>query len=272
MSVILEGKKIAEGILDGLKKKTAGENISLAVVQTGKDPASEVFLKAKEKACKRAGIRFKKHIFPKSVSQLTLENNIKRIVKENSGTIVQLPLPKHIRPEEILNLIPGEKDPDVLSEQRFVDFLKGKSSILPPVAEAIKMLFDRYGIKVKGRKVVVVGSGRLTGFPSAVWALQQGGKVFIINEATKSPSSLASKADILISGTGKPGLINGNWVKKGAVVVDCGTNVRKGKLGGDVDFNQVSKKASFITPVPGGIGPLTVAAVLKNLVKLSQKR
>ena len=272
MSKILDGKRLAEIILTGLRREISRKKmkLALAVVQVGKNPASEIFVREKRKACQKAGISFKEYDFPKNIPSFRLKKEIKKIVKANSGIIIQLPLPKTIETEDILDLISKKKDPDVLSGENFVSFLEGKSSVLPPVAGAIKVIFEAYGIKAKGKKVAVVGTGRLTGFPAAVWALQQGAKVCVINASTKFPSRLTGRADVIISGTGKPGLIRRNWVKKGAVIIDCGTKRIKGKIKGDVDFNQVAKKASFITPVPGGIGPLTVAVVLKNLVELNK--
>jgi len=173
--------------------------------------------------------------------------------------------------QDILNIIPSEKDVDVLSEQNMGKFYAGNSEILPPVVSAISALFKKYNIKVAGKSVLVVGAGRLVGKPLSVWLIQQSATVFVANSATKNLSYLSRNADIVISGVGKSNLITKNMIKKGAVVIDAGTSVGSGKSRGDVDFKNVQKKADFITPVPGGVGPLTVAYLLKNLLILNQK-
>jgi methylenetetrahydrofolate dehydrogenase (NADP+)/methenyltetrahydrofolate cyclohydrolase len=273
--IILDGKKLSERILEKIKKETAEKKLKLrlAVILVGKDAVSEVFVRQKEKACKKIRIDFKLFKFPAKISQAKLKKEIKKIVKDkkNSGAIIQLSLPKKFSTQEILNLIPPAKDIDILSETNLGKFYTGNLPILPPVVGAISYLFKKYKISLKGKKVVLVGAGKLVGLPMAIWLSRQKATISIVNEFTKNISSFTKKADILISGVGKPNLINSSMVKKGAVVIDAGTSYKNGELVGDVDFKNVSKKASYITPVPGGVGLLTVALLLSNLIKLNSK-
>lgn len=270
---ILDGKKLSEEILNNLKKEIKESNLKLrlAVIQVGKNPVSGVYIEKKGKAAEKIGINFKLYQFDEKLSPETLKKEIVRIVQdsENSGVIIQLPLPKKNLPDEFLNLIPEKKDIDVLSEKSLGKYYQGKLKILPPIVGGILELLRNYKIVLRGKNVVLVGAGRLVGLPLALQLLREKATVSVLNEFTKFPASFTKKADILISGVGKPNLVKGNMVKKGVVIVDAGTTMLKGKLLGDVDFKSASKKSSYITPVPGGVGPLTVACLLENLVKLN---
>ena len=287
---ILDGKKISEEILSDLKREIKAKRLklTLAVIQVGGDSVSRVFVEQKKKACEKIGVNLELFKFPAKIKNSEFKKEIKKIITDpvNSGVIIQLPVPKKFQPEEeFTNLIPEEKDVDVLSEKGFMKFFRGTSPILPPVVGGIDFLLKKYGIKLRGKNVVIMGAGKLTGMPSAIWALQKEGTVSVVTASTQKPSYFTEKADILISGAGKPGLIKGNMVKKEVVVVDCGTNLPRsvllkagllrGKIGkkmkGDVDFKTVARKASYITPVPGGMGPMTVAMVLWNLIKMNKK-
>jgi methylenetetrahydrofolate dehydrogenase (NADP+)/methenyltetrahydrofolate cyclohydrolase len=271
---ILDGKKISEKILENLKKeiKKSKLKLRLAVVQVGENPVSQIFINQKKKACEKIGIDFKLFKFPAKIGNQELKREIEKIVRnpENSGVIIQLPLPKKFLPEEFLNLIPEEKDIDVLSEKSLGRFYQGTLKILPPTVQGILYLFKNYKIKLRSKNVVIVGAGRLVGFPLTIQFLKKKATVSVINEFTRDTSFFTEKADILVSGVGWPNLIKGDLVKRGVIVIDAGTSMKKGRLVGDVDFKSVSKKASYITPVPGGVGPLTVACLLENLVKLNK--
>ena len=279
--IILDGKKLAEEILDNLKKEipaqggsaSGGKNrrLKLAVILVGENPVSQIFINQKKKACERVGIDFKLYQFPKKISSQELKKEIEKITKDNSnsGIIIQLPLPSKFIPEEFLNLIPEEKDIDVLSEKSLGKFYQGTLKILPPTVQGILEIFKNYKIFLKGKNIVIVGAGRLVGFPLALQLLKEKATVSVLNEFSKDTPSFTKKADILISAVGKPNLIKGDMVKNGAIIIDAGTSTKEGKLLGDVDFKSVSKKASYITPVPGGVGPMTVACLLQNLVKLN---
>jgi len=273
---LLDGKKLSEKILGNIKEeiKKRKLKLTLAVIQVGENPVSQIFINQKKKACEKTGINFKLFKFPAKISVLELKKEIDKIVQNpaNSGIIIQLPVPKKFLPEEFLNLIPKEKDIDVLSERSLGKFYQRCLKILPPTVNGILKLLKNYKIGSIGKNVVIVGAGRLVGFPLATQLLKEKATLSVLNEWTRDASSFTKKADILISGVGKPNLIKGNLVKKGVVVIDAGTSMKKGKLVGDVDFKSVSKKASYITPVPGGVGPLTVACLLENLAMLNKKK
>ncbi len=245
MAIILDGKKLSEKILEDLRKKIkkSGKKLKLAAVLVGEDKNSKIFLRQKEKACKKVGVEFELYQFSENITQEDLEKKVKEISRQkNHGIIIQLPLPQHIDVQKILDLIPPEKD---------VDALSGKPFVLSPVLEGVLELLKEYKIDLKGKKVGVIGRGRLVGKPVAAWLLKQGIKVLENVEG----------ADVIISGVGKPGfVINGNMIKEGAVVIDAA---------GDIDFDSAVKKASYITPTLGGVGPMTVAMVIKNLVILN---
>lgn len=272
--IILDGKKLSEKIFKELKlkvKKLLSKPL-LAVVLVGDDLPSKLYIKQKEKACEKIGVKFRLFQFPLKIDLQMLKRQIKEIAQDsdNTGMIIQLPLPREIDAQEILNIVPLEKDVDVLSEKSLGNFYTGDFSVLPPVVGAISRFLKEYKIKHAGKSVAVIGTGRLVGKPSAIWFFQNQNNVTIINKITKNTAEIMKKADILVAGTGVSHIIKGNMVKKGAIVIDVGTSFRKGKLTGDVDFEAASKKAGFITPVPGGIGPVTVACLLENLIKLSK--
>ena len=284
MVKILSGESLARRVLLNLKKKRH-KNLSLAVVQVGDNQVSLKYIAEKEKVAKDLGIGFQLISFPPKVSQVTLTQAVDKIGKDKgvSGMIVQLPLPKHLDTQRILDLIPRGKDVDVLSSSSFAEFVFGTFPVLPPTVNAISMLLKKTEKKLEGTHVAMVGAGRLVGLPASLWLAQQGAVVSLIQKGTRNASQLIKKADIVISGVGKAGLITGSMIKKGAVVIDAGTaiseNVRRlasnisraNKIVGDVDFKSVSKKAGYLSPVPGGVGPLTVACLFRNLVFLTEQ-
>lgn len=272
---ILDGKKLSERILTNLKKeiKVKKLKLKLAVVQVGENPISQIFIQEKQKACQKVGIKFKLFKFPAKISNLEFKKALKKITKDKSisGLVVQLPLPKNLNFKEISNIIPLKKDPDLIFEGGG-KFYTGTSPILPATLAGIIYLLKKNKIKVKGKKVAVVGAGRLVGLPVTLWLLREKATIMVVNEFTPNISFFTKEADILISGAGSPHLITGKMVKKGVVVIDVGTSLKGGKLVGDVNFKSVFKKASYITPVPGGMGPMAVACLIKNLVKLSKEK
>lgn len=274
MAIILDGKKLSERILENIRKKVkkSGEKLRIAGILVGDDEASKVFLFQKEKACELVGVGFNLYRFPGNIAREDLVQAIKEIAQdsENQGVIIQLPLPKQIDAQEILNLIPAEKDIDLLSEKSLGSFCAGKSLVLPPVLSGILELFSEYNIKIKGKNIVIVGGGRLVGRPISIWLANEGITATTISSPIPNLFYFTKNADILISGAGSPGLIRGSMVKEKSVIVDVGIVKKRGKLTGDVDFKSVVKKASFITPVPGGLGPMTVAMVIQNLIVLNK--
>jgi len=273
MSKILDGKKTSEKILSDLKKETQKLNLKLAVVLVGENPASVLYIEQKKKACEKIGINFKLFKFNQKISTSALKKKVTEIVRKPdvSGLIVQLPLPKKINTQEILNAVSSEKDVDILSDKNLGKFYQGSMKFLPPTIAGIAELFKKYKIEIKGKNIVLIGTGILVGKPLSIWLLNKKATFSVVSSFTKDITFFTKKADILISGTGKPNLVKGNMVKKGAILIDCGSGRLRGKITGDMEFKSVSQKASFIAPVFGGIGPMTVAMLLWNLVKMNKK-
>ncbi len=273
--ILMDGKALAEKIYAELRDEVSksAKKYRLAVILVGENAVIEKFVEKKKKIGEHIGIDVRVYHFPESISATELRKRIAEIVHEekNSGVIIQLPLPPHIEKQSILNAVVPEKDVDVLSARAVGNFSVGKSRIAPTVVGAIQELFREYKIDVKGKTVAILGAGALVGKPVATWILRESSVVTVITEETPNPEEILQKADIIISGIGKPGYITGDMVKEGVVVVDAGTSESEGKIRGDVDFDSVSKKASYITPVPGGVGPLTVAMIFKNLLVLAKK-
>jgi len=281
--ILFDGKKLSRKILSEFKETVVGmtEKFRLGIVVVGGNPAVKSFIAQKRKAADDVGIDTRVYPFPAEITTNELRKRISEIVheKRNSAVIIQLPLPGHINTQYILNSVPPEKDADVLSARAVGNFSVGKSPIMPPVAGAIKALFEEYGIDYKNKYIVILGAGNLVGKPTALWLLNEKATFSVIRSATRHPEEFLRQADIIISGIGKPGFITGNMVKDGVVLIDAGTSESEGpstglgikKLVGDADFDSVSAKCSYITPVPGGVGPLTVTMLFKNLVTLSKK-
>ena len=247
--MIINGKKISEKILSEVRKKIGRDNLrlKLAVVLVGDDYASNAYVDRKKIACEKVGIDFELFNFSFDISQEDLKNKIKEIAgkKDVTGIIVQFPLPEKFNTQDVLDIISDNKNAEFIS----------------PVVSAVEKIFKEYNISLKNKKIVLIGRGKLVGRPLADWLSKNNLEFFGIEEI--------KTADIVISGVGDSGLISGDMIKKGAVVIDIGFSLDKNKKAvGDVDFDSVSKKASYITPVPGGVGPITVACLLENLLKL----
>lgn len=274
--VILDGKKLSQKIAEELKQETTNltNKLRLAAVVVGQNPVTQKFIEQKRKAAQEIGVDFRIFPFEETVTTDELRKRIAQIVheKKNTGVIIQLPLPEHLSAQYILNSITPEKDVDVLSARSVGNFACGKSEILPPVAGAIKAFFDGYNIDYKNKYIVIIGAGKLVGLPVALWLINEKTAFTVIRSTTPNSSELIKKADIIISGAGKPKLLTGDMIKEGAAIIDAGTSESEGRIAGDVDFDSVSKKASYITPVPGGVGPVTVAILFKNLFTLSKSK
>lgn len=268
--MIIDGKQIAEELLAELKKEVLDKNLnlSLGAVLVGDDPEFKKFVELKSKAAYKADINPTTYPFPADIKTEDLQKDLREIIKWSDGVLVELPLPEHIDSQAVLNMVPVEKDVDVLSDEAQKLFYSNKSKINPPAVEALKIILEINDIKLAGKKVAVFGQGILIGKPVSHWLEQQGAEVFRIRSKTENPEKLSLEADIIVTGVGKPGLIKADMVKEGAVVIDFGYGKNKDKMAGDVDFIKVVKKASLITPVPGGMGPVLIAVVLKNLIKL----
>ena len=272
--MLIDGKKMAEELKTSLASEVfkLSKKPRLAVIRVGGDPVTEKFMEQKKKFGGAVGIDVRIYNIEDDITTSKLREKVSEIVhiEENTGVIIQLPLPKQINTQYILDAITPEKGPDMLSSKSVGLFSSGRSKILPPVVGAIDHIFTAYGIQLKAKKVVVLGVGRLVGKPAAIWLINHGATVTAIDENTDDPTLYTVNADIIISGVGMPHLIGADMVKDGVIAIDCGTSEANGKLAGDMD-PAVAEKASLFTPVPGGVGPLTVAMLFKNLVELAKR-
>lgn len=270
--MIVDGKKLAAKIAGELRAEAAklSRPPRLAIVLVGDDAPSKKFVERKKLFGEAIGVTVRVHEFVADVAEEALIREVQVLAadKDNDGIIIQLPLPARIDTQRILDLVPSDKDPDLLSSVSVRDFADNKRAILPPVAGAIEAIFREYGIAPRGKRAAVVGRGRLVGEPAALWLTRAGAQVSVITRQTEKPEDILRSADIIVSGVGRPGMIKADMIKAGAVVIDAGTASEGGALRGDVDLEQVAPKAALVTPVPGGVGPLTVACVFKNLFLL----
>lgn len=265
---ILDGEKLSQKILGDLKDRVKEKKMKLAVVLVGNNSASKSYIEKKKEACERIGIDFELLSFNSDIDEGELKRKIVEISQNESvsGIVIQLPLPKSFDTSGILNLVPARKDPDILTDENYDKFERG--GIFPPTAGAVKKLLEEYGIGIKGKKIALIGKGRLVGKPISAWLKNENADFDVLDSKTEGISSFTLNADIVISGAGSPGIIKEDMVKEWVVLVDCGTSSEEGIVKGDIDKGAYSK-ASFVAPVPGGVGPMTVACLLENLIKLS---
>ncbi len=269
MSKSINGNEIAEKIIKKAEKRIKKDclKLKMVVVLIGDDPVSLSYISQKKKYAEKAGVEFSLYQFSKKIKEKDLTKEIEKISKSCSGVIIQLPLPVNLETQKVLDVVPQKKDIDLLSTQSLGKFYGQDFSILPPVVQAIKIVLNENKISVKQKNISIIGFGRLIGKPLSFWLASSGATISIINESTKNPSFFTKKADVLISGVGKAGLIKGNMVKERVIAIDAGSSFSKGKIKGD--FNEsIQKKASLYAPVPGGIGPITTACLIQNLIKM----
>jgi methylenetetrahydrofolate dehydrogenase (NADP+)/methenyltetrahydrofolate cyclohydrolase len=285
---LIDGKKVAAQIKSEIvetvnKRKAEGKKLPhLAIILVGDDGASQTYVAHKVKACKEVGFHYTMMRFADTISQEKLMKHIDHVNNDDDvdGFIVQLPLPDHISVEKITEKIRPDKDVDGFTNHNFGSIVSKNPLIMPATPFGVMELLRRYNIETEGKYVVVVGASRLTGAPLSMMLTEQGhATVTICHKYTQDIKKYTTHADILISAVGKPGLITADMVKEGAVVIDIGTTRVEGPqfkngfaLKGDVDFNAVSAKASFITPVPGGVGPMTIASLLLNTLRATESR
>lgn len=274
---ILDGKALSLKIKEEIKKeveelKKDGITPGLAVILVGQDPASQTYVKMKAKACKDVGIYSITHEMPEDISEDEIIDTIKMMNKNPNidGILVQLPLPKHIDTTKILEIIDPKKDVDGFHPYNFGRLNQGLDSFVPCTPLGVMELLKEYNIDVKGMDACVVGASNIVGKPMAALLLNSFATVDICHIFTKDLKEHTKRADLLVVGVGKPNLITEDMVKDGAIIIDIGINKVDGKIVGDVDFENVSKKASYITPVPGGVGPMTIAMLLKNTIKAAK--
>lgn len=275
MTQIIDGKAISAQIRDELKEKAAalkeqGIEVTLAVIQVGNDPASTVYVGNKKKACAYIGIRSLSYEIPEDTSEAALLDLIDELNarKDVNGILVQLPLPAHIGEEKVLNRIDPMKDVDGFHPQNVGALCIGKPGFVSCTPAGIIQLLKRSGISVEGKECVVIGRSNIVGKPMALLLLRENGTVTIAHSRTRNLQEIASRADILVAAVGKPKMITADYVKEGAVVIDVGIHRNEqNKLCGDVDFDSVAPKCSAITPVPGGVGPMTIAMLMHNCME-----
>lgn len=274
MAKIIDGKAISADVRAEIKKEVSllaenGIKVCLAVVIVGDDPASQVYVRNKKRACDETGIASEIIAMPSETTEKELISVLDGLNSrsEINGILVQLPLPKHINERNIIAHIDPKKDVDAFCDENVGRIMTGNFSFLPCTPAGIIELLHRSGVSVCGKECVVIGRSNIVGKPMAMLLLHENGTVTICHSRTKNLPEITRRADILVSAVGKAGFVTADMVKPGAVVIDVGMNrTPEGKLTGDVDFASVEPIASLITPVPGGVGPMTVTMLLKNTV------
>ena len=275
MAKIIDGKQISLDIKNELKEKVAkykeqGIEITLAVVKVGNDPASAVYVRNKEKACEYVGINSKTLALPEETTEEELLNVVKKLNEDKNvnGILVQLPLPKHIDESKVLLTIDSTKDVDGFHPVNVGKMVLGEDTFLPCTPAGIIEMIKRTDIDIEGKECVVIGRSNIVGKPMAMLMLKENATVTIAHSRTKDLKEVTKRADIIVAAIGKAKFVTADYVKEGAVVIDVGMDRdENGKLCGDVDFESVSKVASAITPVPGGVGPMTVTMLLVNCLR-----
>ena len=272
MAEIIDGKLVSKKIREELSAeiaefKASGKTPGLAVIVVGNDPASAVYVRNKHKACLEVGITSYQIEYPKETTEAELLAKIDELNAdpEVNGILVQLPLPKHINEDNVINRISPLKDVDAFHPENVGKIMIGKYTFLPCTPAGIVELLKHYNVEVEGKKCVVVGRSNIVGKPMSLLLLERNGTVTICHSRTKDLSDITREADIVVVAIGRANFLTADMVKPGAVVIDVGINrMPDGKLAGDVDFAEVEKIASKITPVPGGVGPMTITMLLKN--------
>lgn len=275
MTKIIDGKQISLDIKNELKEKVAkykeqGIEITLAVVKVGNDPASAVYVRNKEKACEYVGINSKTLALPEETTEEELLNVVKELNEDKNvnGILVQLPLPKHIDEGKVLLTIDSTKDVDGFHPVNVGKMVIGEDTFLPCTPAGIIEMIKRTDIDIEGKECVVIGRSNIVGKPMAMLMLKENATVTIAHSRTKDLKEVTKRADIIVAAIGKAKFVTADYVKEGAVIIDVGMDRdENGKLCGDVDFESVSKVASAITPVPGGVGPMTVTMLLVNCLR-----
>ena len=281
MAEIIDGKKVSAYIREQIKadvlkfKEERGITPGLAVVLVGDNPASVVYVRNKHKACLECGINSFEITLPAEISEADLLAEIARLNDDNSvhGILVQLPLPKHINEDNVINAINTDKDVDAFHPMNVGKIMTGKYDFLPCTPAGVMSLLDYYGVELEGKSCVVIGRSNIVGKPMAHLLLERNATVTVCHSRTVNLSDITRNADLIVVAIGRAGFLKADMVKPGAVIVDVGINrLDNGKLAGDVAFDEVSAVASLITPVPGGVGPMTITTLLRNTLKAAERR
>ena len=279
MAKIIDGKAISKAVREEIAadvvafKEKHGAAPGLAVIIVGNDPASQVYVRNKKRACEEVGFYSESYELPEDTRQEELVALVERLNNDDNinGILVQLPLPKHLNETEILLKIRPEKDVDAFHPYNVGKIMIGNHDFLPCTPAGVMVLLEQSGVEIAGKKCVVIGRSNIVGKPMAMLLLHANGTVTICHSRTQNLKEICRDADILVASIGKPEFVTGDMVKDGAVVVDVGINrLESGRLVGDVSFSEVEPKASYITPVPGGVGPMTITMLLKNTLTAAQ--
>ena len=280
MAKLINGKEVSLAVQERIRKETEalkerGITPGLAVVIVGDDPASRTYVNNKKKACERVGFHSEEYALPATTTQEELLALVKELNQrpEINGILVQSPLPKGLDEKMIVENIDPNKDVDAFHAVNVGKIMIGDFSFLPCTPAGVIELLDYEGIDIAGKECVVLGRSNIVGKPMAMLLLHRNGTVTICHSRTKNLQEVCSRADILVAAVGKPGFVTGDMVKEGAVVIDVGINRNaEGKLCGDVDFDSVAPKAAYLTPVPGGVGPMTIAMLMQNTLTAAKER
>ena len=273
---IIDGKALSEKVLKEIEKehseleKKVGRKAGLAVIIVGENPASQIYVRNKIRACEKVGFHSETIRLDENITEENLLLEIEKLNNDNNidGILVQLPIPKHINELKVINAISAEKDVDGFHTTNIGKMMIGdETGFLPCTPAGVVHMFEEYNINLEGKDVLVIGQSNIVGKPMTLLLIKKRATVQVCNSKTKNLSEKLQKADVVVAAAGSPKLVKTTDVKEGVVVIDVGINRVDGKLCGDVDFEEVSKKASFITPVPGGVGPMTIAMLIKNTFK-----
>ncbi len=277
---ILDGRAIAARVRDEVAKGVAvlkqrcGVMPHLHVVLVGDDEASRIYVRGKSKACEQVGIRSVTHALPESTSQADLLDLVTRLNADPDvdGILVQMPLPAHMDAAAVMNAIDPGRDVDGFHPLNLGRLLAGQPGVVPCTPAGILRLIDETGVDLKGRRVLVVGRSLTVGKPVAILLSARHATVTLAHSRTEDLASRVAEAEILVAAIGKPEFIRGNWIRPGAIVIDVGMNREQGRLCGDVEFAAAAERAAFLTPVPGGVGPMTIAYLLHNTLLAAEWR
>lgn len=280
MATIIDGKQLAKKIRANLRieceeLKKQGINPKLAVIMVGDNPASKVYVKNKSRVCNEVGIEYQEYLLPENATQKELLELIKRLNndKKTNGILLQSPLPQHLNINEAFKTITYLKDVDGFTPTSVGKLCIGEDTFISCTPYGVIKMFEEYNIDLKGKNVVILGRSNIVGKPLIQCCLQKDATVTVCHSKTKNLSEYTKKADVIISAIGKAKFLTEDMVKDGVVIIDVGINRQDdGKLVGDVDFENVSKKASYITPVPGGVGPMTIAMLMNNVIKATKEQ
>ena len=279
MAILLDGKAMAAELMDSLKERVGalharGRSVGLAVILVGDDPASQIYVRNKGKACEALGIDSQTLRLPKDTPQEALEALIDRLNADDriDGILVQLPLPRHLNEAAALARILPEKDVDGFHIDNAGKLMTGQSGVVPCTPKGILYMLKKAGVPLAGKEAVVIGRSNIVGKPVAMLLLQENCTVTICHSRTQDLKAHTRRADILVAAVGKPHFVTADMVKPGAAVIDVGINRVEGKVVGDVDFEQVEPIAAFISPVPGGVGKMTIGMLMANTIEAAERK